>query len=80
MTLDPADFRRAAALILHFEQEDSEGVHALLQETAEAGRAAPLILAMLQIYSMLMPELKTPLALTWLSDALLKVAAEEGVA
>ncbi len=75
--LYPADYRRAAALIVHFQHGDTEGVAAVLGETSEDGRPVSLILAVLQVYAELVPELRSELGISLMTSSILRMAGME---
>lgn len=78
--LRSSDLRRAAALVAHFGRDDAAGVSAVLTEASEDHRPVSLILAVLHLYNMLVPELRTEMAMSFMQDAILKLAAEESAA
>ncbi len=53
------DARRACALLLHYAENNTAGVTAVLQETAQTGRLVELILEVLHISVTLQPELRS---------------------
>lgn len=71
------DWRRSAALVLHHSRADADGVNAILREAYEAGRIAPLILGVCDVYSTLLPELRTETAITFLSEWVLNLAGNK---
>lgn len=73
----PADCRRAAALVAHYGQANLDGINAILTEAAEADRVTQLILAVLNLYSFLIPELRTPAAMQWMTRAVIHLAQAE---
>jgi len=80
MKLEPSDYRRAAALIVHFGTENHDGVKAVLDEVVEDGRAAAILMAVLSVYDEMIPELRSPLGLSLLSSFIMRVAGQETAA
>ncbi|HWL99087.1 MAG TPA: hypothetical protein VNP20_17220 [Nocardioidaceae bacterium] len=72
-----ADYRRAAALIIHFGRDDGAGVNAVLDEANEADRATELVVALLMTYNSIVPEVRTDLGMKLMTDYLLRIAGEQ---
>lgn len=70
--LTPDDHRRAAALIVHHARFDLDGINAVLDDAG--GRETELLYSILTLYSQIIPEIKTPLGQSFLSDYVLAVA------
>ena len=79
ISLEIADLCRASALVAHFGRDDAEGVHAVLQETVDARRTTQLLLAVLDLYNQIVPELRTPLGMSLMSSHILRLAGLEEV-
>lgn len=65
---DAGDYRRAAVITLHHRQGSTAGVAAIVDETNEAGRAAHLLMAVLQFNWMLITNIRTADGLALLND------------
>lgn len=72
--INPADARRATALVVHYGRNDEEGVKAVLAEVAEVGRAMQLVFALLALNEEIMPALYTPAGLDLMSRHVLRLA------
>jgi hypothetical protein len=77
ITLQPADHRRAAALIVHFGQGDTEGMAAIFREVNEDARLTELMLAVLSLYNEMVPEVRTQLGMSLLSSYVMRLAGME---
>ncbi|BBY61155.1 hypothetical protein [Mycolicibacterium sarraceniae] len=73
---DP-DIRRAAQLIAHHGNDNSEALTAVLADADEADRVTELVLAILNLYETLLPPLYSPLGLKTLQQTVLDFAAQE---
>ncbi|ULN34187.1 hypothetical protein [Mycolicibacterium smegmatis] len=70
------DFRRAAALVAHQSRGDGLGVISVLNEAAAARRCAELLLAVVELYELVVPHLTDDdviqriqqLAVMWAAD------------
>lgn len=71
------DCRRAIALTVQHAQGDLDGVNAILRESAEAGRATELILAILDAFQSIVPVLHTELGLLSLSQTVHAIAHDD---
>lgn len=72
--LQTEDLRRAARLILEHTTRDDEAANRILFESPTA---TPLVVAVMSLYSMLVPALNTHVAAELLQHAALDAAAEE---
>lgn len=77
ITLQPADHRRAAALVVHFGHGDSGGMAAVFRETNECQRLTELMLGVLSLYDAVVPELRTDLGMQLMSAHVLRLAGME---
>lgn len=71
------DRRRAAAAVVHYGRNNYDGVNAVLREAAEADRVSPFILALLDMYDQLVPELRSELGMSFMSSHVLRIAGME---
>jgi hypothetical protein len=71
------DRRRAAAAVVHYAQHNLDGINEVLREAAEIDRVTPLILALLDVYDQMVPELRTDLGMSFLSSHIMRVAGME---
>ncbi len=71
------DCRRAACLVTHHGRDNLEGINAILQEAVETDRVTPLIIAVLDLYQFLIPELRTEFGMKIMSDAVVRLATRE---
>lgn len=71
------DRRRAAAVVVHYGNSDFDGVNAILREVAETDRVSPFILALLDLYSALVPELRTELGMSLMAAHVMRLAGME---
>ncbi len=72
------DRRRAAAITLHHSRRDIAGVNAVLSEASDENRCTELILAVLDLFQVLVPALHTPPGRQLLAECVVGFAAEEG--
>ncbi|OBB71215.1 hypothetical protein A5759_23295 [Mycobacterium sp. 852014-52144_SCH5372336] len=73
---DP-DCNRAARLITHHANKNVKCINIVLTEACEADRVTPLILATLELYSVICPMIFTHLGLTALQQSVLDFAVRE---
>jgi hypothetical protein len=73
---DP-DRQRAARLIAHHANYNVDGINSVLQSAAQADRVTQLILAILDLYEILLPQLQTPLGLRCLEQSVVELAMKE---
>lgn len=71
------DCRRASALVVHYGTEQHDGVNEVLKESTESGRATEFIIAVLQLFQNVVPQLVTELGMACLSDTILRLAKDE---
>ena len=71
------DCRRAALLVIRHDRRDAPRINAVLKEAAEADRVTELVVALLSLYSILMPMLYSQLGLQVLQRSILNWAARE---
>ncbi len=73
----PTACRQAAALLVHHQSRSAEGIHAVLQEVNDGDNALALVMGLLNLYDLLLPELRTPAAIAMMQDFTARVAARE---
>ncbi len=73
----PSACRRAAALLVHHANQDGQGIAAVLQEVADSDEGVALVMGLLNLYDVLLPELRTPAAIAMMQDFTARVAARE---
>lgn len=71
------DYRRAAAAVAHYGQDNFAGINEVMREASEAGRGAQLLVAVLGLYDTIVPELHTPLGMDLLSSYVYRMAGME---
>lgn len=76
--IDAADARRALAAITHNLDGNGEGLATILREANTEGRRIELVLALLNVFDHLLPELRTPLGIELVKQQLMYAATEEG--
>ena len=77
MDLLNTDVRRAAALILHHNNHDQDGIVAIFEEANANQRGTHMVLGVLGLFEQMVPELRTNLGQKILNDFLLEVASGE---
>ena len=79
MTANPAagDCRRATAVVVHYGTNSSDGISEVFKESVEIGRVTELILALLDLFQNVVPQLLTDLGMACISDALIDLANDE---
>lgn len=77
MTTNAADCRRAVVLHCHYSKSNLEGLNAVFEETVEANRVSDLLIALLDLYSYIIPVLTSPLGVKCLSETVYKYANNE---
>lgn len=75
-----ADHRRATALVVHYGNENQEGVDAILLEAGHAERLPHLLYAVLQLHAGIVPQVYTELGLGLVNDLLLAYTANPDAA
>ncbi len=70
--------RRAAALLLHHANRDTQGMDAVLAEATTGIEATAMILAFARIFEWVLPELRTPTGIAMLRELLVTAAVQEG--
>ncbi len=73
----PSACRRAAALLVHHANQDGQGIAAVLQEVDDSDEGVALVMGLLNLYDLLLPELRTPAAIAMMQDFTARVAARE---
>ncbi len=73
----PTACRRAAALLVHHANQDGQGIAAVLEEVDDSDEGVALVMALLELYNLLLPELRTPKAIAMMQDFTARVAARE---
>jgi hypothetical protein len=73
---DP-DRQRAARLIAHHAKANVDGINQVLQSAAQANHGTQLIIAILNLYEILLPQLQTPLGLRCLEQSVVELAVKE---
>lgn len=63
MSINPADYRRAGALLKHHIDRSTDGVNALLQEALDVGRGTNLIVALLETLDAVAQQILTEIGL-----------------
>lgn len=63
----PRDRRMAAALTIHHRGGNTEGLAEIVRETAEADRAAQLLLALMDLHRVYIVETRTPVGVDYLA-------------
>jgi hypothetical protein len=76
----PVDWRRAAAVIMARSTDDTDRFNEAIVEANDDGRTGELVLAMLNAYALLLPELGTALGLEALSKWTARIAGVEAAA
>ena len=72
-----ADVARASALLDSHGREDIAGINRALKDAASVGRSTQLLLALLDLYEHLMPELTSAAGIDWLNRCTTTFATEE---
>ncbi len=73
----PTACRQAAALLVHHQSRSAEGINAVLQEVNDGDDGLALVMGLLNLYDMLLPELRTPAAIAMMQDFTAQVAARD---
>ncbi len=71
-----SDCRRATALVTHYGRANLAGINEAFREAVEADRVTPLLMAVLDLYTSLMPVLVAPLGMQCLADTVVVTAKE----
>lgn len=71
------DIRRAADMIQSFGPNNIAGINKAVRESGDGGRVGELVLALLNLYQKLMPELSADAGMKWLQDQAMNGAANE---
>lgn len=71
------DCRRAAQLMFGYAQQDVGEINAVLHEAVDLGRATELLMALLELYRRVIPQMYTDLGLNVLGKTVLQWAARE---
>ncbi len=74
---DSGDARRAAVLVAHYCQPDTDGLVAVLEEAHEAGRIAELIISLVHLVTTMTPGLRSDTGRAWLQAAIDTLAEAE---
>lgn len=77
MNIEPSDHRRASALIVHHSRSDIDGINTTLEEAVNERRATQLVLALLEVFAYLVPELRTELGIDLMSNHVIRLAGLE---
>ena len=77
MNIEPSDHRRASALIVHHSRNDIDGINTTLEEAVNERRATQLVLSLLEVFSYLVPELRTELGIGLMSTHVIRLAGLE---
>lgn len=71
-----SDCRRATALVTHYGRANLAGINETFREAVEVDRVTPLLMAVLDLYTNLMPILVAPLGMSCLADTVMLTAKD----